>query len=98
LNVQNRYLGVSFVFGGGVHYGWIRMSTSTDFHSFQVTVTGYAYETVVGQEIHAGQISDDDASASMESAPMALPSLGMLALGSPGLDLWRRENSSLPLE
>jgi hypothetical protein len=30
----------------------------------------------------------------MKAAPIAPPSLGMLALGAPGLQIWRREESS----
>jgi hypothetical protein len=60
----------------------------------KATLTGYAYETVAGQTIQAGQMVDR-AAAKVESAPQRTPSLGMLALGSEGLELWRRDDSLL---
>jgi hypothetical protein len=96
LNVQNGFLGVEFLINGNTHYGWIRFTVSTT-RNITATLTGYAYETVAGQAIQAGQLSDE-ASAPAESAPLAQPSLGMLALGSFGLALWRREDSSLSVQ
>ncbi|MFZ0774083.1 MAG: hypothetical protein WCA49_22595 [Candidatus Sulfotelmatobacter sp.] len=95
VNVQNRYLGVEFLIDGATHYGWIRLSSTVGkFKVATFTVTGYAYETVPDQPIKAGQLTDE-ASAPAESAPLAKPSLGVLALGSQGLELWRRDGSSL---
>jgi hypothetical protein len=94
---QNRYLGVGFTIDGTVHYGWIRISVVLQTERFQATITGYAYETVANQTIHAGQLTEE-ASLPQGSAPVAQRSLGMLALGSPGLDLWRREDSSLSVQ
>jgi hypothetical protein len=39
---------------GRIHYGWARLSVSTSFH-FTATLTGYAYETIPGKPIKAGQ-------------------------------------------
>jgi hypothetical protein len=95
VNVTNRYLGVEFAIDGATHYGWIRLSSTVGkFEKRTFTVTGYAYETVAGQGIKAGQLTDE-ASAPLESAPLAQPSLGVLALGSQGLELWRRDDSLL---
>jgi hypothetical protein len=97
-NQINRYLGVAFIIDGATHYGWIRLSvTIAQYEPMTATVTGYAYETVANQSIHAGQLSDE-ASAPAESAPLAKPSLGVLALGSQGMALWRRQDSSVLAE
>jgi hypothetical protein len=94
-NKQDQYLGVAFLIDGATHYGWIRMTVTIgqDWGPFLGTVTGYAYETVANQSIHAGQLSDGDASAKLQNRLIAQPSLGMLALGAPGMDLWRRDDS-----
>jgi hypothetical protein len=94
LNDTNRYVGVEFVIDGATHYGWIRMTTTAGKRRYETafTITGYAYETVAGQAIKAGQLSDE-ASVSPQSAPLAKPLLGVLALGSQGMALWRRDAS-----
>jgi hypothetical protein len=89
-NVQNRYLGVRFMISGTTHYGWIRLTVGSTRRPLTATITGYAYETVAGKSIQAGQTSGA-ASLPAESVPMTPASLGMLAMGSQGLDLWRRE-------
>jgi hypothetical protein len=94
-NQQNKYLGVEFFIDGELHYGWIRLTvTIVEDELMDATITGYAYETNPNQSIHAGQLSDE-ASVSAKTVPMASPSLGALAVGSLGLNLWRREDSSL---
>jgi hypothetical protein len=94
VNKQNGYLAVSFIFGGGIHYGWIRLSVTLGDEDFAATITGYAYETVVGKPIAAGEVSEK-ADAMLERAPLAQPSLGMLAVGAPAMNLWRREDAAL---
>jgi hypothetical protein len=93
-NVQNRFVGVEFLISGETHYGWIRLTVNFTTRLPKATLTGYAYETVAGQPIQAGQMVDR-AAAKVESAPQRTPSLGMLALGSEGLELWRRDDSLL---
>jgi hypothetical protein len=92
-NAQDRYVGVAFTIGHAIHYGWIRLSLSPSYHSFQTTMTGFAYETVANRTIYAGQLSDEEASALPDRAPVE-PMLGMLAIGYSGLDLWRRDELS----
>ena len=98
-NVQNRFVGVEFLINGETHYGWIRLTVNftTTTRSQIATLTGYAYETVAGQSIQAGQLVDR-AAAKVESEPVAMPSLGMLALGSQGIELWRRDDSLLTVQ
>jgi hypothetical protein len=96
-NVQNRFVGVEFLIGGETHYGWIRLTVNFTSRLPKATLTGYAYETVAGESIQAGQMVDQ-ATTKLESAPAATPSLGVLALGSQGLGLWRRDDSLLTVQ
>jgi hypothetical protein len=100
-NVKNRYLGLAFKIKGKVHYGWARLNVTIGTHHVRATLTGYAYETIVGKSIKAGQTketADDPGNAefgpgSSLTNPPDTPqpaSLGMLALGARGVPLWRR--------
>jgi hypothetical protein len=61
------------------------------------TLTGYAYETIPNKPIIAGKTEGPyDGTAEAPNASVPEPSsehamLGMLALGEPGLSIWRRE-------
>ncbi len=104
-DVRNRYLGLQFLTKGKTHYGWARLSVETKRHSIVATLTGYAYETIPGKSIKAGQTKEaaDDPTnedfAPNVSLTNPIPStpqpasLGMLSLGANGLPLWRREES-----
>lgn len=96
-NVSNRYLGVRFTLGGATHYGWIRITVSDTRRPIKATITGYAYETIANQPIKAGQFSDQ-ASAPAALGPIPTPTLGTLALGSHGLQMWRRDDSLLSVQ
>jgi hypothetical protein len=98
-NPQNRYLGVVFTLDGETHYGWIRLTvtTNTQLHGpyLSATITEYAYETEANKAIEAGQTSESKAEL---QAPEKIqnpqgPSLGMLAAGAEGLSIWRREEA-----
>jgi hypothetical protein len=103
-NVSNQYLGLRFQINGEVHFGWARLSVK--FHgglpenrTWEAHLTGYAYETIAGKAIIAGQTSgtagkyEDPATALQTNRPDALDfaALGKLALGVSGLELWRRD-------
>jgi hypothetical protein len=95
--VKNRYLGLKFRFKEHIHFGWARISVTTDPHSpsFTATLTGYAYETIPRKGIVAGATKEPDnvePTALNQSAPKPAM-LGALALGAPGLAIWRREES-----
>jgi hypothetical protein len=106
---KTHYLGVKFHIKGKVHFGWVRVKVSfVSFQGMTASLTGYAYETIVGKAIKAGQTkeaADDPANedfgpnASLSSPIPDKPqpvSLGMLALGAQGVPLWRRkENESV---
>ncbi len=104
---KNRYLGVSFPINGETHYGWIRLTVTTDPNAhgpfMSAKITGYAYETVANKPILAGTAATaatpaDNPTAELQAPKNAQvkngPSLGMLASGSEALPLWRREETS----
>jgi hypothetical protein len=85
LFAKGRYLGFAFVIDGKEHFGWARVTMNFWAYDGVAEVLGYAYETVPGKPITAGD-TGHAAKSSLESA-----SLGILALGAPGLQLWRTE-------
>jgi hypothetical protein len=50
---QDKYLALRIRINGAVHYGWVRMSHTTSEE--RLVLTGYAYNTVAGEKIKAGQ-------------------------------------------
>jgi hypothetical protein len=100
LNVNGRYLGLKFRIKGKIHYGWARLNVHVDRVEARITatVTGYAYETIPGKPIVAGQTKGPDDARAEESSATPMPTrkpatLGALAMGAPGLSIWRREES-----
>lgn len=91
------YLGLKFVIKGTIHFGWARVKVIADSQTFMITatVTGYAYETIPGKAIIAGATKGpDQAEPTALNTPTRGPAtLGMLALGAPGLSIWRRRES-----
>jgi hypothetical protein len=61
-------------------------------------ITGYAYETIPNKPIIAGKTSGfavaDTHYNGLLPAPSRQPSLGMLAVGTDGLNIWRREEEA----
>ena len=97
LGVQNRYLGLKFIIRGKFHYGWARLSADGNGE----ILSGYAYQTIPDKPIIAGKTHGEDdidpgSGASLTSPVPDIPepaSLGALALGAPGLSIWRRKES-----
>jgi hypothetical protein len=76
-NLTNRYLGLRFIIGGKVHYGWARLSIQLGGHSgITALLTGYAYETIPNRPIFTGKTRSTDV-ITLESG-----SLGALAAGA----------------
>jgi hypothetical protein len=101
LNVKSRYLGLRFKIAGKTHYGWARLSVKVTQSSITATLTGYAFESIPNKAIHAGQTKGTDQNAVERLHPAARavptlksPTLGLLAMGSPGLCIWRRRERS----
>jgi len=91
------YLGLKFVIKGTIHFGWARAKVIVDRQTFMIaaTVTRYAYETIPGKAIIAGATKGpDEAEPTALNTPTPEPAtLGLLALGAPGMSIWRREES-----
>ena len=88
---------------GETHYGWVRLSVKVSREPFKATatLTGYAYETIPNKPIIAGKTERQEESSVDEPNPATLngdtaqpASLGLLAMGSPALSIWRREEST----
>ena len=87
VNVRRRYLGLRFNIKGKTHYGWARLNVEFTSDNIAAVLTGYAYETVPGKSIKAGQTKDDNISIETPAASLTVPSwtpatLARLALGS----------------
>ena len=98
VNVKNRFLGVKFEIKGQTHFGWVRLNVQVQIPQIiTATLTGYAYETIANKPITAGQTKGPDATSVQEpNASVTAPSpqratLAALALGAPGLSIWRRK-------
>jgi hypothetical protein len=96
--LKNRYLGLKFQINGKTHFGWARISVTTSPGNFGFTVklTGYAYETIPNKRILAGQTKGPAEIKVIPEASLSVPNpqpatLGLLARGSAGLPIWRRE-------
>jgi hypothetical protein len=63
VDVNNRYLGLRFRVDGKTHYGWARMSVRVQGFDITATLTGYAFETIPGKSIRAGQTRGNDDTA-----------------------------------
>jgi hypothetical protein len=98
--VSDRYLGFAFSINGETHFGWARLNvTMTKFHVIHALLTGYAYETVANKAIVTGKTSDESVIQQASLAPSGATvqpqhaSLGALAFGVSGLQIWRREEA-----
>jgi hypothetical protein len=98
---QSRYLGLKFSISGQTHYGWARLKVWQNRCGFSVTLTGYAYETIPNKLILTGHTKGPDhSSTEVPDASLTMPTpepatLGALAMGTPGLSIWRRKESAL---
>lgn len=93
---MNAYLGLEFLISGGVHFGWARLSVTCPGTIVEAALTGYAYETISGKAIIAGATegADDVEPTDVRTLAPEAATLGALALGAPGLAIWRREESA----
>jgi hypothetical protein len=82
---ERRYLGLKFTINGQVHYGWARLSVYPPGGPQNVTLTGYAYETIPNKPIITGKIKGPDV-ITLEPA-----TVGRLAQGASGISAWREK-------
>lgn len=102
-NQTNRYLGLKFIIKGKAHYGWARLTVACSNGTVTATLTGYAYETIANKPIITGKTKGPEESSIEPPSPVAFRAptyaiLGVLAVGSPGLFIWRREKSVGPTQ
>jgi len=92
-NVGIRFLGLKFNIDGQAHYGWAALNVKARAHDhipdLRVTLLGYAYETVADRGLRAGEGAPQFYESKADPQP---GTLGVLALGAPALNLWRRED------
>jgi hypothetical protein len=74
--VQTAYLGLKFLIGGQVHYGWARIKLPSPGDYELPSIYGYAYESTPNTPITAGQTSG------AANATSTRASLGALAAGA----------------
>jgi hypothetical protein len=83
------FTALKFVVSGETYYGWAHVVlTSTG-----PVLRGYAYESNPNQSIEAGATKGAEAADASHAPVLPGPqpaSLGMLALGAPGVAVWRR--------
>jgi hypothetical protein len=102
--LKDRYLGLKFMISGKVHFGWARVTVTTSGKTFTTTLTGYAYETIPNKSIVAGKTKGpEELRTSGGDAALTTPApkpatLGLLAMGSPALSIWRRKNEPASLQ
>jgi hypothetical protein len=96
LKVKEAYLGLKFVIKGKIHFGWahIRQAGETS-----PTIVGYAYESIPNKPIITGQTKGTDEMGAEQPVSLTAPAtpiatIGLLAMGAPGLSIWRREESA----
>jgi hypothetical protein len=99
---KNHYLALEFVLDGQKHYGWAELSIALNQQGTVAgEIEGYAYETIANKPIRAGATKEQDNTVEplapiSRRTPAPVPAtLGLLALGSPGLSYWRRQASPL---
>jgi hypothetical protein len=104
-NTTNRFLGLKFELNGQLHYGWAGFGKVYHSRSVASVLLAYAYETDPNTPIYAGQSSDSPSESRQlcggaiapNTAKQQPATLDLLALGSLGLDAWRkRENAGAP--
>jgi hypothetical protein len=83
---HHKYLGLAFQIDGKQHFGWARLTWNQwTCYKCVMRIEGYAYETIPGKPILAGDIGEAGQAALQPAI------LGALASGSVGLPLWRKE-------
>jgi hypothetical protein len=95
--VKNRYLGLKFQIRDKTHFGWARLNVAIGpYGEITATLTGYAYETIPNKSIITGKTKGPDEIDNSIEQPNPSPTpqpatLGLLAMGSHAISIWRRK-------
>lgn len=85
-DAKAHYLGVEFLKYGKVHFGWAKLTiviSGGPFHKMTTTLSGYAYQTVVGKAIPAGKTcAEGDARRTVEQARSLHEYMGAIRRGA----------------
>jgi hypothetical protein len=76
-DVKRKFLGLRFAIKGKVHYGWARVTVTSSGSGMTIKLLDYAYSTIPGQTIRAGQGIPHPEQKEMQSQ-----TLGTLARGA----------------
>jgi hypothetical protein len=82
LEARDRYVGFAFFIDGKEHFGWARLSVNRFLFNNTARIEGYAYETIPGKAITAGEEGNATEVSTLSGA------LGALAAGAPALHSW----------
>jgi hypothetical protein len=91
------YAGLRLTLLGEEHYGWMQISVPANIAdgsnlTGQITLVDWAYCTVPGPTINAGQTSGECGARAEVPAP-AMPALLLIGMGAAGLAQWRRRHA-----
>jgi hypothetical protein len=99
--ITRGFLGLKFTIQGEIHYGWARLNITVTNRGVYAAVTGYAYESVPNTPIITGKEKGSTkknktraGTASLDTSRSDPASLGLLARGALGLDVWRKRNAT----
>jgi hypothetical protein len=95
-NGVSGFLGFEFQIDGQTHYGWAEVFITSGPQPYRGVVRGYAYNSVPNQPLLAGFLAGErDSERTIGKLPPQPVTLGLLALGAPGLDIWRSRRRQL---
>ena len=93
--IKNHFVGFRFLIQGSVHFGWARFTVnSRKGANITATLTGYAYQSNSDTPIETlSPVVAENRSVPPEMIPglNSFPSLGVLARGVDGLEVWRKQ-------
>jgi hypothetical protein len=88
-NTQDKFLGVTLIVNGQVHFGWIGFRSVEARKTVQVTLGGWAYETNPNTPITAG----DKGTVAQSNASVQPTSMELLAAGHTAIEQCRKRNA-----
>jgi hypothetical protein len=77
------------------HYGWIELEYDGIPDPTSITAIDWAYNSVVGQAITAGETSEPSDPVNTTTPEPGTAALSLLAMGAAGVLAWRRKKAAL---